>query len=114
MTNHKAKWPITLMCYTGCRNSELYRITKKDINLETKSIYIDGTKTAAAKRYIPLAKKLEEKGFLEFIKDKDESKPILDGTIPEQQLNPGLTHQCLYFEQPHTFEQILFIQTAEP
>ena len=26
----------------------------------------------------------------------------------------GLTHQCLYFEQPHTFEQILFIQTAEP
>ncbi len=27
---------------------------------------------------------------------------------------PGLTHQCLYFEQPHTFEQILFIQTAEP
>ena len=29
-------------------------------------------------------------------------------------VNPGLTHQCLYFEQPHTFEQILFIQTAEP
>ena len=29
-------------------------------------------------------------------------------------LRPGLTHQCLYFEQPHTFEQILFIQTAEP
>ena len=29
ITNHKAKWPITLMCYTGCRNSELYRITKK-------------------------------------------------------------------------------------
>ena len=28
--------------------------------------------------------------------------------------DPGLTHQCLYFEQPHTFEQILFIQTAEP
>ncbi len=27
---------------------------------------------------------------------------------------PGLTHQCLYFEQPHTFEQILLIQTAEP
>lgn len=31
-----------------------------------------------------------------------------------QQISPGLTHQCLYFEQPHTFEQILFIQTAEP
>ena len=29
-------------------------------------------------------------------------------------LPAGLTHQCLYFEQPHTFEQILFIQTAEP
>ena len=29
-------------------------------------------------------------------------------------LYSGLTHQCLYFEQPHTFEQILLIQTAEP
>ncbi len=29
-------------------------------------------------------------------------------------MTTGLTHQCLYFEQPHTFEQILFIQTAEP
>ncbi|MFK1711438.1 DUF480 domain-containing protein [Klebsiella quasipneumoniae] len=33
--------------------------------------------------------------------------------VPRYQ-HPGLTHQCLYFEQPHTFEQILFIQTAEP
>lgn len=87
ITNHKAKWPITLMCYTGCRNSELYRITNNDIDLETKSIYINGTKTAAAKRHIPLAKKLEENGFLEFIKDKDGSTPILDGTVLEQQLN---------------------------
>ncbi len=36
--------------------------------------------------------------------------------LKEKGLNitAGLTHQCLYFEQPHTFEQILFIQTAEP
>ena len=33
---------------------------------------------------------------------------------PTTKNRPGLTHQCLYFEQPHTFEQILFIQTAEP
>ncbi len=34
---------------------------------------------------------------------------------PYELMHPaGLTHQCLYFEQPHTFEQILFIQTAEP
>ena len=32
----------------------------------------------------------------------------------ERERKTGLTHQCLYFEQPHTFEQILFIQTAEP
>lgn len=36
------------------------------------------------------------------------------GTVNVSTTNPGLTHQCLYFEQPHTFEQILFIQTAEP
>ena len=34
--------------------------------------------------------------------------------IPDMLDSAGLTHQCLYFEQPHTFEQILFIQTAEP
>ncbi|WP_176716409.1 hypothetical protein [Aeromonas sp. EERV15] len=33
---------------------------------------------------------------------------------PDEGFMTGLTHQCLYFEQPHTFEQILFIQTAEP
>ena len=32
----------------------------------------------------------------------------------DPEFSTGLTHQCLYFEQPHTFEQILFIQTAEP
>ena len=34
--------------------------------------------------------------------------------VDETGVQSGLTHQCLYFEQPHTFEQILFIQTAEP
>ena len=44
---------------------------------------------------------------------------FIRGKVLAEQANPinrwpGLTHQCLYFEQPHTFEQILFIQTAEP
>lgn len=39
---------------------------------------------------------------------------VLHRTDPQWPSLPGLTHQCLYFEQPHTFEQILFIQTAEP
>ena len=38
----------------------------------------------------------------------------LNSTTTSRLNVPGLTHQCLYFEQPHTFEQILFIQTAEP
>ena len=85
--NHRAKWAIILMCYTGCRNSELYGITKADIDLQKKSIYIKGTKTEAATRHIPLSYKLKDKGFLEFIEDKDNSTPILKGTIPEQQLS---------------------------
>ena len=36
------------------------------------------------------------------------------GELLGRRADAGLTHQCLYFEQPHTFEQILFIQTAEP
>ena len=46
---------------------------------------------------------------------KSENKktpPDEEELAPLQQ--PGLTHQCLHFEQPHTFEQILLIQTAEP
>ena len=39
---------------------------------------------------------------------------IQGNTDPSPAEKTGLTHQCLYFEQPHTFEQILLIQTAEP
>lgn len=39
---------------------------------------------------------------------------VLSTTAQAGIVMAGLTHQCLYFEQPHTFEQILFIQTAEP
>lgn len=109
--NHPMKWPVILMCYTGCRNSELYRITKKDINLETKSIYIDGTKTAAAKRHIPLAKGLEQKGFLEFIKDKEASEPILKESTPFHLLNQELLKISKELNIPETkteYEQEAF------
>lgn len=89
-TNHRSKWPIMLMCYTGCRNSELYRITKNDINIETKSIYIDGTKTESAKRHIPLAKGLERRGFLKFIENKNDVTPILKGVTPFHLLNQDI------------------------
>lgn len=93
-TDHRLKWPVILMCYTGCRNSELYRITTNDINLETQSIYINGTKTSAAKRYIPLAKGLEKRGFLELIKNKSNLTPILNGTTPFHLLNQEILKIC--------------------
>ena len=39
---------------------------------------------------------------------------VIGLSLNSKAIETGLTHQCLYFEQPHTFEQILFIQTAEP
>lgn len=56
-------------------------------------------------------------GDLDLLEDEPQCETVPQSPIPKPlwlKVGPGLTHQCLYFEQPHTFEQILFIQTAEP
>jgi len=45
---------------TGCRKNEALAVKWSDIDLNAKRIYIDGTKTECAARYVPLFSKTEK------------------------------------------------------
>ena len=46
---------ILFYLMTGCRRSEGYNLKLEDINFQTKTIYIRGTKTHSSKRYVPIS-----------------------------------------------------------
>lgn len=52
-TNKYGLW-AKLMLYCGARPSETGRIQIRHIDLKNKKLYIDGTKTKAARRYVPI------------------------------------------------------------
>lgn len=57
LKNHKNKAYIDYFItyiYTGCRHSEINRIRRRDVNFRANTVYIDGTKTAGAKRTLPI------------------------------------------------------------
>lgn len=49
---------ILIMVYTGMRNGEMRKLKKEDIHLEERYIDVRGTKTKAAKRIVPIHKKI--------------------------------------------------------
>lgn len=49
---------ILIMIYTGMRNGEMRKLKKEDIHLEERYITVRGTKTKAAKRVVPIHKKI--------------------------------------------------------
>ena len=49
---------VLIMIYTGCRISELLDMKVEDIHLEERWIDLRGTKTKAAKRIVPIHKKI--------------------------------------------------------
>ena len=49
---------ILIMIYTGCRISELLDMKVEDVHLEERWIDLRGTKTKAAKRIVPIHKKI--------------------------------------------------------
>lgn len=54
------KYEILFYLLTGCRRAEASKITKNDIDFDNLSIFINGTKTASAKRNIPISKTFAE------------------------------------------------------
>jgi len=57
--NTPIKYEILFYLLTGCRRTEAYNIKESDINFERNMIYIDGTKTRSAKRYIPISEEFK-------------------------------------------------------
>lgn len=53
-TKHKFSNLYLFYLYTGTRLSEALNLKYENINLEKKTIYIEGTKSKTSKRYIPL------------------------------------------------------------
>lgn len=49
---------VLIMLYTGCRISELLAIKTEDVHLEERWIDLKGTKTKAARRIVPIHKKI--------------------------------------------------------
>ena len=49
---------LLIMVYTGMRNGEMRNLKKEDIHLEERYIMLRGTKTKAAKRIVPIHKKI--------------------------------------------------------
>jgi integrase len=45
---------VAIYCNTGVRYRELYRLEAKLVDLELKRVYVPGTKTKSAKRWVPL------------------------------------------------------------
>lgn len=50
------KHEVLFYLLTGCRRTEGINVKSSDINFEKKFIFINGTKTKSAKRYIPISK----------------------------------------------------------
>ena len=51
------KYEILFYLLTGCRRNEGINLNEKDINYEKQNIFINGTKTKSAQRYIPISSK---------------------------------------------------------
>lgn len=69
---HKTKIGKVILAYllTGCRKSELLAIKREDVNFEKNVIYVKGTKTKNARRYVQISeefKNMLEADFESFI-----------------------------------------------
>ena len=75
---HDKKMVTLAACYTGMRLSEICKLTSDRIRYDEESgyhyIFIQKGKTDAARRIVPLCKKLEELGFVAYVKALDKNQ----------------------------------------
>ncbi|MCX9745453.1 tyrosine-type recombinase/integrase [Klebsiella pneumoniae] len=80
------KWGFLLLAYTGARRSEITKLKVSDVRLDDDSqryyIMIQDSKTEAGIRQVPIATRLIEMGFLQY----------LDRKTPEANLFPEITN----------------------
>ena len=80
------KWGFLLLAYTGARRSEITKLKVSDVRLDDDSqryyIMIQDSKTEAGIRQVPIATRLIDMGFLQY----------LDHKKPEENLFPEITN----------------------
>ncbi|WP_449542933.1 tyrosine-type recombinase/integrase [Enterobacter ludwigii] len=70
------KWVLLLLAYTGARRSEITRLKGEQVRKDEATgrhylmVAVDGGKTDAAQRQVPLSERLSECGFLEYTRGK--------------------------------------------
>ncbi len=74
LKNHRLLNFYKFCLLTGCRRSEALNLMWSDIDFETDTLHIRGTKTATSDRYFPLSPMLKE--LLQSIKPKKGSKTV--------------------------------------
>ena len=80
--NHKHGLWILIMLYCGLRTGETARVRIKDFDFKGKKLYIDGTKTSNAPRYVPVPEEILDKikalgkGPFDFVFTNKDGVPI--------------------------------------
>jgi len=74
------KWVFLLLAYTGARRSEIAKLKVSDIRFDEDSqrhyIMIEGSKTEAGIRQVPLSLRLIEMNFLNYLKGKSSDEKL--------------------------------------
>lgn len=101
------KYELLFYILTGCRPSEALLITKKDINFDKKIIYVPGTKTKAAKRYVPISVEFAEILDQHFDNMFKRDRTYLSKQFQKYMKLLGIENKTLY-DLRHTFNTNLF------
>ena len=95
-------------CYTGMRLSEICNLTSDSIGFDNESgyhyIFIEKGKTEAARRLIPISKKLESTGLISFLKDL-KGKELFSKKVDLITANLRKTRELLSIPHENEYEQ---------
>ena len=99
---------VLTACYTGMRLSEICNLTSDSIGFDDESgyhyIFIEKGKTEAARRLIPISKKLESTGLISFLKDL-KGKELFSKKVDLITANLRKTRELLSIPHENEYEQ---------
>lgn len=101
------KYEILFYLMTGCRREEALNVTIDDINFENKTIFINGTKTKKAKRYVNISNKYAEILTTNFAKMFNKGKDYYTKEFQDYITSLGIKNKKLH-DLRHTFSSNLF------
>ena len=98
------KWVFLLLSYTGARRAEISKLIVSDVRFDDDSqwhyIMIEDSKTDAGTRQVPLAPRLVDMGFLNY----------LAGKRPDEKLFPEITNNTQLTRIFHVIRETLDIE----